>query len=79
MKYSVVAYLWSSLQILSLESKIQHKHQQTNRSCSSISRFSLTFIKSLRLFLDMATSSHDKTESSKKERSSRITYMYTAY
>ena len=38
-----------------LESQIQHKHQQTNRSCSSILRFSLTFIEGLRLFLDMAT------------------------
>ena len=42
------------LQILSLESKIQLKHQQTNCSCSSVSRFSLTFIEGLRLFLDMA-------------------------
>ena len=38
-----------------LESKIKHKHQQINRSYSSVSRFSLTFIESLRLFLDMAT------------------------
>ena len=45
----------SKIQNLSLESQIQHKHQQTNRSCSSILRFSLTFIEGLRLFLDMAT------------------------
>ena len=36
-------------------------------SCSSVSRFSMTFIEGLRLFLDTATV--DKTESSKQELS----------
>ena len=35
----------------------------TYRSCSSVSRFSMTFIEGLQLLLDMATV--DKTESSK--------------
>ena len=42
-------------EVNSVESKIPHKHRQTNCSCSSISRLSLTFIEGLRLFLDMAT------------------------
>ena len=70
MKYNI-AYLWSSLQIHSLESKIQHKDQQTNTSCSSISRFSLTFIEGIRHFQHGYGCSNDKTESNKKENSSR--------